>query len=114
VDGRYYSDSYTPTTDETWLIRRLRPTLEGTLASNFEFRIMADFAQGKTILQDAWAYARIEPWLVFQFGKFKAPVGLERLQLEQWSRFIETGLTADLPPIAIWGSRSAVTSARVC
>ena len=98
TDGRYYSDANTPTTADTWLIRRLRPTLEGTLASNFDFRIMPDFAQGKTILQDAWADARVEPWLIFQFGKFKAPVGLERLQLEQFGRFIETGLTADLLP----------------
>lgn len=98
VDGRWFSDAYTPTTADTWLIRRLRPTLEGTIASHFDFRIMPDFAQGKTILQDAWADARLTPWLVLQFGKFKAPVGLERLQLEQYGRFIETALTADLLP----------------
>jgi phosphate-selective porin OprO and OprP len=98
TDGRFYTDAYTPSTDDTWLIRRLRPTLEGTIANNFDFRLMPDFAQGKTILQDAWADARIEPWLIVQFGKFKAPVGLERLQLEQFNRFIETSLTADLLP----------------
>jgi phosphate-selective porin OprO/OprP len=98
TDGRFYTDAYTPSTDDTWLIRRLRPTLEGTIANNFDFRLMPDFAQGKTILQDAWADARIERWLILQFGKFKAPVGLERLQLEQFNRFIETSLTADLLP----------------
>lgn len=98
VDDRYFSDSYTPVTADTWLIRRLRPTLEGTLAGTIDFRIMPDFAQGKTILQDGWGDVRIEPWLVFQFGKFKAPVGLERLQLEQFARFIEPSLTADLLP----------------
>lgn len=98
VDGRYYGDSYTPETDDTWLIRKLRPTLEGTLWNYFDFRFMPDFGQGKTILQDAWADARAEPWLVFQFGKFKAPVGLERLQLEQYARFIEASLTSDLLP----------------
>jgi phosphate-selective porin OprO/OprP len=98
VDDRYFSDAYTPVTADTWLIRRLRPTLEGTLDGNIDFRIMPDFAQGKTILQDGWADIRFEPWLVFQFGKFKAPVGLERLQLEQFSRFIEPSLTSDLLP----------------
>jgi phosphate-selective porin OprO and OprP len=109
VDGRFYSDVYTPSSDDTWLIRRLRPTLEGTLADHFDYRIMPDFAQGKTILQDAWADARVEPWLVLQFGKFKAPVGLERLQLEQFGRFIETALTADLLPYRDLGVRSAVS-----
>jgi phosphate-selective porin OprO/OprP len=98
VDGRYFSDSYTPATDDTWLVRRLRPTLEGTIDNNFDFRIMPDFAQGKALLQDGWADARIEPWLVLQFGKFKAPVGLERLQLEQFDRFIEASLVSDLLP----------------
>jgi phosphate-selective porin OprO and OprP len=98
VDGRYYSDDYTPESADTWLIRKLRPTLEGTLWHYFDFRFMPDFGQGKTILQDAWADARAKPWLVFQFGKFKAPVGLERLQLEQFARFIEASLTSDLLP----------------
>jgi|SRR5579862_8807497 len=98
VDGRYYGDAYTPESADTWLIRKLRPTLEGTLWNFFDFRFMPDFGQGKTILQDAWADARAKPWLVFQFGKFKAPVGLERLQLEQFARFIEASLTSDLLP----------------
>jgi phosphate-selective porin OprO and OprP len=98
VDGRYFTDSYTPPTADTWIIRRLRPTLEGTLDSRYDFRVMPDFAQGKTILQDAWGSARIEPWLVLTAGKFKAPIGLERLQLEQFARFIEPSLTSDLIP----------------
>lgn len=98
VDGRYYSDAYTPATDDTWLVRKLRPTLEGTVEDIYDFRFMPDFGQGKTILQDAWADARVKPWLVFEFGKFKAPVGLERLQLEQYQRFIEASLPSDLLP----------------
>jgi len=98
VDDRDFSDSYTPTTADTWLIRKLRPTLEGTLDNLYDFRFMPDFGLGKAIIQDAWADARVAPWLVFTVGKFKAPVGLERLQLEQFSRFIEPALTADLLP----------------
>ncbi|MFI4868823.1 MAG: OprO/OprP family phosphate-selective porin [Steroidobacterales bacterium] len=98
VDDRYFSDSGTPTTADSWLIRKLRPTLEGTLEDIYDFRFMPDFGLGKAIVQDAWADARVEPWLVFTFGKLKAPVGLERLQLEQFARFIEPALTADLVP----------------
>lgn len=112
LDGRFYSDAYSPTSADTWLIRRLRPTLEGTLARYFDFRLMPDFAQGKTLLQDGWADARITPWLTLQFGKFKAPVGLERLQLEQFARFIETGLTADLLPYRDLGARLGTSVAQ--
>ena len=98
VDDRQFVDGYTPETADTWLLRKLRPTLEGTLDHYFDFRIMPDFGQGKAILQDGWADARVEPWLVFTAGKFKAPVGLERLQLEQFSRFIEAALPSDLLP----------------
>jgi phosphate-selective porin OprO/OprP len=98
VDGRYFTDSHTPPTADTWLVRRLRPTLEGTLDGRYDFRIMPDFGQGKTIVQDAWAAARVRPWLVLTAGKFKAPLGLERLQSEQFARFVEPSLTADLLP----------------
>jgi hypothetical protein len=59
VDGRYYSDAYTPESDDTWLIRKLRPTLEGTLWHYFDFRLMPDFGQGKTILQDGWCSSSV-------------------------------------------------------
>jgi phosphate-selective porin OprO and OprP len=98
LDYRRFDDSYTPETADTFLVRRARPTIEGTLDGIFDFRLMPDFAQGKTVLQDAWVAARAESWLVFQVGKFKSPVGLERLQLEEFSRFIEASLTSDLLP----------------
>jgi len=97
LDYRNFLDSDNAT-DDTWLVRKARPILEGTLDGMFDFRLMPDFGQGKALLQDAWADARVEPWLVFEVGKFKAPVGLERLQLEQFGRFIEASLTADLLP----------------
>lgn len=98
VDGRDFSDAYTPATAGTFLLRRARPTIEGTLQNLYDFRLMPDFAQGKAIIQDAWVDARIAPGLVLTAGKFKAPVGLERLQLEQFGRFIEVGLPSDLMP----------------
>jgi phosphate-selective porin OprO and OprP len=111
-DGRYYGDSNTPATADTWLIRRLRPTLEGRLGEHFDFRFMPDFAQGRTILQDAWGDVRVRPWLVLQFGKFKAPVGLERLQLEQFARFIEVSLPSDLLPYRDLGLKLGGTIGR--
>lgn len=98
MDYRTFLDSYTPASADTFLVRKARPIFEGTFDNIFDFRFMPDFGQGKAIVQDAWVDARVEPWLVFTAGKFKAPVGLERLQLERYARFIESSLTADLLP----------------
>ncbi|HEY4340566.1 MAG TPA: porin [Steroidobacteraceae bacterium] len=97
-DGRWYSDGTTPDSQDTWLFRKVRPYLEGTLDNIYDFRLMPDFAGGKSILVDAYAAARYAEWFVVQAGKFKAPVGLERLQPDQYDRFIELGLPSSLVP----------------
>ena len=98
VDGRWYSDSVTPESADTWLLRRARPDIQGTFARIYDFRLMPDFANGKALLMDAWVSGHFEPWFVLQAGKFKAPVGLERLQFEQFNRFLEVGLPSALLP----------------
>ena len=98
VDYRDFLDNFTPSTADTFLTRRARPIFEGTVDNIYDFRLMPDFGQGKAIIQDAWINARFAPWMGLQAGKFKAPVGLERLQLEQYARFVEAALTSDLLP----------------
>jgi phosphate-selective porin OprO and OprP len=97
-DGRWYSDSTTPQTADTFLFRRVRPYVEGTLASIYDFRFMPDFGGGKSIIVDAFAAARFKPYAVITAGKFKGPVGLERLQPDQYNRFLELGLPSVLVP----------------
>ncbi len=98
VDGRWYSDRVTPESADTWLLRRARPEVQGTFARIYDFRLMPDFANGKAVIMDAWVSGHFQPWLVLQAGKFKAPVGLERLQFEQFNRFLEVGLPSALLP----------------
>ena len=97
-DGRWFTDSVTPQTADTWLFRRVRPYIEGTLGSIYDFRFMPDFGGGKAIVVDAYAAARLQPWAVITAGKFKGPVGLERLQPDQYNRFLELGLPSVLVP----------------
>lgn len=97
-DGRYFPDDITPATADTWLLRRVRPILEGTLNGIYDFRFTPDFAQGKTIVQDAYIAARFKPWAVLTAGKFKVPVGLERLQSATDIRFIERAFPTSLVP----------------
>src|SRR5690348_11754039 len=77
ADGRYFADDGAPSTANTWLLRRVRPILQGTLDDIYDFKLMPDFGGGKAIVQDAFVSARFRPWLVLTVGKFKPAVGLE-------------------------------------
>src|SRR5581483_2190276 len=98
ADGRYFTDSATSSTSNTWLLRRVRPILQGTFDDIYDFKLMPDFGGGKTIVQDAFVAARFKPWLTVTAGKFKPPVGLERLQSAADNRFIERAMPTDLVP----------------
>ncbi len=98
VDGRWYSDKITPETADTFLFRKVRPYIEGTFDNIYDFRLMPDFGGGKAIIVDAFVAGRFQSWLTVQAGKFKGPVGLERLQPDQFNRFMELGLPSDLVP----------------
>lgn len=97
-DGRHFLDDNTAETADAFLLRRVRPTIEGTLNGIYDFRFTPDFAGGKTIILDAWLAARIKPWAVVTAGKFKVPVGLERFASSGDLRFIERGFPTSLLP----------------
>ncbi len=98
IDGRHFEGDGTPATSNTWLLRRVRPIVEGTFANIYDFRFTPDFAQGRTVIQDAFVTARFKPWAAVTVGKFKVPVGLERIQSAQDLRFIERGFPTSLVP----------------
>jgi phosphate-selective porin OprO/OprP len=98
IDGRWFLDKGTPESADTFLFRKVRPYFEGTIDNDYDFRFMPDFGGGKTIIVDAFVTARVTPWLAVQAGKFKGPVGLERLQPDQYNRFLELGLPSSLVP----------------
>ena len=101
TDARFYLDDSANKLTDTFLARRVRPILEGTLFRDFDFRIMTDFGNGAAsanLLQDAYLEWRYWPWLKVRAGKYKPPVGLERLQSAAWVTFAERGLPTDLVP----------------
>ena len=101
--------SGTPESADTFLFRKVRPIIEGTIDNDYDFRFMPEFGRRKTIILDAFVTARLLPWLAVQAGKFKGPVGLERLQPDQYNRFVELGLPSAWSRIATWASRLAAT-----
>jgi phosphate-selective porin OprO and OprP len=98
ADSRVFSGDSVPETADTFILRRVRPTVEGTFGGIYDFRFMPDFAGGRSIIVDAYVTARFNPAAVLTVGKFKPPVGLERLQSSADIRFIERGLPTTLVP----------------
>ena len=82
----------------TFFLRRARPIVEATVGKYFGFRIMPDFAQGQTVLFDAYGDVNLTPAFAVRLGKFKPPVGLERLQSATDIVFAERGLPTNLVP----------------
>jgi phosphate-selective porin OprO/OprP len=97
-DGRFYLDDEDDLGTSTFLLRRVRPIVSGTLGRIFEFNITPDFGGGTPALQDAYLDARPSAKLRLRVGKFKAPVGLERLQSATALFFVERGFTSVLTP----------------
>jgi phosphate-selective porin OprO/OprP len=98
IDGRHFEGDGSPATSNTWLLRSVRPVVEGTFASIYDFRFTPDFAQGKTVIQDAYVTGRFKPWAAVTVGKFKQQVGLERLEGDADTRFPERGFPTSLVP----------------
>ncbi|MBX6364146.1 MAG: porin [Gemmatimonadetes bacterium] len=92
----------------TFVLRRVRPILEGTVFGRYDYRLMADFGGGTASIQEAYIDARYRPALGLRFGKFKPPVGLERLRSATAITFAERALPTDLVPnrdigVQLWG-----------
>lgn len=106
VDNRHFFNDYAPsggTTplapgSDTTLLRLARPWIDGTLNGWIDFRFVPDFAQGKTVIQDAYTTLRFRPYAQLTVGKFKSPLGLERLQSDNDIRFVERSLVDRLVP----------------
>ena len=98
LDGRFWTGDEAKPQVETFVLRRVRPIFEGTVYKIFDFRIMPDFGVGTTVLQDAYLEARFNPAFRVRAGKFKPPVGLERLQSATDLLFVERALPTNLVP----------------
>jgi phosphate-selective porin OprO/OprP len=83
---------------DTILLRRVRPTFSGTVYKYIDYFFRPDFGQGSVIIYDAYAQINYIPHFAIRAGKFKPPVGLERLQSDDDTTFIERGLPTLLAP----------------
>lgn len=98
TDGRFFIDDQERPGTNSFRVRRARPIFEGTVFKHFDFRIMTDFGEGATVLQDAYLDFHYWPQARLRAGKFKPPVGLERLQSATDLLFVERALPTNLVP----------------
>jgi phosphate-selective porin OprO/OprP len=98
ADSRWYSDSPTGSETDKFLLRRVRPIFEGKFLRDYSFRIMPDFGGGTTVLQDAYIDGNYSDPFKIRVGKFKPPVGLERLESGTALSFNERAFPTNLVP----------------
>jgi len=97
-DGRNLTNDDPNGVTDTWQATRVRPIVEGTVGGIYDFRFMPDFGQGRTVIQDAYVTGRFTPGFQVTAGKFKAPMGLERLQSANDIRFVARAFPTSLAP----------------
>jgi phosphate-selective porin OprO/OprP len=93
ADARFFVKSGS----DTFLLRRVRPVIEGTAFEFFDWRILPELAGTPTVM-DAYVNVRVVREVQLRAGKFKPPVGLERLQQDADLVMTERGLPTNLVP----------------
>jgi phosphate-selective porin OprO/OprP len=105
ADGRFFIDDRSNVLTNQFVFRRARIDLQGTVFKYFDFRILPDFAPSTPILFDAYVDANFIPEAKIRVGKFKPPVGLERLQSATNTLFIERAQPTNLVPNRDFGAQ---------
>ena len=98
VDSRTFPADDGMKGNDTFLLRRARPILQGTVFRDCDFVFVPDFGGSTVQIFDADLNYRWRPELQLQAGKFKSPVGLEHLQADVNTSFNERSLVTDLVP----------------
>jgi phosphate-selective porin OprO/OprP len=109
VDSRtFLDDNKLLQGNDSFLLRRARPIIEGTVFRDFDFQFVPDFGGSSVQIFDANLNYRLRPELQLRAGKFKGPVGLEQLQADANLSFNERSVATDLVPtrnvgVQLWG-----------
>ena len=106
-DVRFFLDNDALAANDTFLIRRFRPYIEGTLFEIVDYRFLPELA-GTVQVLDAYLDLHPRDWLRLRVGKYKAPIGLERLQSDADLPLLERALDQNLSSqrdvgVQLWG-----------
>ena len=98
VDGRFAPDRSAASVIDTFTMRRFRPIAQGRILRRVEFLFTPDFGGGTVVVQDAYVDTVFAKAFRLRVGKFKTPVGLERLASANSLVFVERSLVTWLVP----------------
>ncbi len=98
TDARFFPAEGGRTGVDSFLLRRVRPAISGSVGQYADFTIVPIFDEGRAGLIDAFVDVRQAPQLQFRFGLFKTPFSLERLQSGADLQFVERSLAQNLAP----------------
>lgn len=93
----FFGDDAVPQND-SFLFRRIRPTIEGSFGSLIGFRLTPEFAGDSATIVDAYVDVKFDPRYTLRVGKVKGPIGLERLQSGGATALIERAFPTELAP----------------
>ena len=97
-DYRYYLNDHDAVDLPNFLVRRARLGIEATVFGHYDFRLLPDFGQGNTRLQDAYLNARWWDEFQFEAGKFKQPFSYEQLIQDRFVPTLERSMIDQLVP----------------
>lgn len=98
IDNRSFSGTGSSSLPDTILLRRARPVFQGTIYKYVDYFFRPDFGKGSVAIYDAYAELKYFSHAKLRIGKFKTPIGLERLQSDDDTTFVERGLPSLLVP----------------
>lgn len=98
MDARFFPSGSGRTANESFLLRRVRLILSGELGKLADYTVQPSFDEGTAGLLDAFVNVHPSPQLQFQFGKFKTPFSLERLQSASSLGFVARSVSQNLAP----------------
>jgi phosphate-selective porin OprO/OprP len=97
MDSRLFFNDH-GMTNNAFVLRRARLITEGTFARNYSYQLVSEFAGSSVSILDANFTVGLSPAAQLKFGKFKMPIGLERLQSDSWTFFNERSIVTNLTP----------------
>ncbi len=98
LDSRTFFGDAAGLTNNSFVLRRARLFAEGRVGGIYSFQVVPEFAGSQVSLLDAnLTFAPAKTWQV-KFGRFKAPLGLEMLQSDPVTFFVERSVVSNLVP----------------
>lgn len=99
LDSREFLGDGGGVLNNSFLLRRARPTIDGTIDKIYSFTFLPEFGGTSPVaIFDVYGGIALSDELQFRLGKFKSPIGLEQLQQDAWTSFSERSLVTNLVP----------------